>query len=178
MESPTWETYQPTRRHGAELPGQRQAAIIWMPHRSAAHPLSRDKETGRPLPPRYPELSVQQDCRLCHIAPEFWSSASTQSSFAGNIKESVHGSSPHIAPRAAMIAPDFAPVRTTLASRSPTGSIAPPTVEGACARTGAKDKRGPGQRGLYLDQFPKFEPDSLKTNNIRQLNKRLGAVCG
>ena len=47
---------------------------------------------------------------------------------------------PHIAPGAAMIAPDFAPVRTTLASYSPTGSIATPMVAGACARTGAKDK--------------------------------------
>ena len=35
-----------------------------------------------------------------------------------------------------MIAEDFGPVRTTLASRSPTESIAGTTVEGACARTG------------------------------------------
>ena len=34
------------------------------------------------------------------------------------------------------IAEDFGPVRTTLASRSPTESIAGPTVEGARARTG------------------------------------------
>ena len=55
--------------------------------------------------------------------------------------------SPHIAPRAAMIAPDFAPVRVLA-----TGSIATPMVEGACARTGAKDKRGRGQRSLHPEQ--------------------------
>ena len=37
------------------------------------------------------------------------------------------------------IAEDFGPVRATLASRSPTESIAGPTVEGACARTGAAE---------------------------------------
>ena len=55
--------------------------------------------------------------------------------------------SPHIAPRAVMIAPDFA-LLCVLA----TASIAPPMVEGACARRRAKDKRGRGQRVLYLVQ--------------------------
>ena len=49
--------------------------------------------------------------------------------------------SPHISPRAANIAPDFAPVRV-LAS----ASIAGPMLERAWTRTGAKDKRDRGQR--------------------------------
>ncbi len=50
--------------------------------------------------------------------------------------------------RAVMIAEDFRPVRTTLASRSPTESLAVPRVEGARARTGRKDRRGRGQRSV------------------------------
>ena len=60
--------------------------------------------------------------------------------------------SPHIAPRAVMLAPDFALLRVLA-----TGSIAPSMVEGACARRRAKDKRGcvrvRSQRILYLAQF-------------------------
>ena len=69
---------------------------------------------------------------------------------------SLQESSPHIAPRAAMIAEDFCRVRTTLASRSPSGSIATSMVERACARTRQKDRRGRGRghcrRGLYPEQ--------------------------
>ena len=52
--------------------------------------------------------------------------------------------SPHIAPRAAKIAEDFARVRVLA-----TESIATPMVEGARTRTRAKDRRGRGQRGLW-----------------------------
>ena len=55
----------------------------------------------------------------------------------------ANGPSPHIAPRAAMIAEDFARVRVLA-----TESIATPMVEGARTRTRAKDRRGRGQRGL------------------------------
>ena len=56
---------------------------------------------------------------------------------------SVTLSSPHFSPGAVMIAEDFGPVRVLA-----TESIAGPTVEGACARTGPKDPRGHGQRSL------------------------------
>ena len=48
-----------------------------------------------------------------------------------------------------MIAPDFGRMRVLA-----TESIAPPMVEGACARMRPKDKRGRGQRGLYAEQSP------------------------
>ena len=47
-----------------------------------------------------------------------------------------------------MIAPDFALLRVLA-----TGIIAPPMVEGACARKRAKDKRGRGQRILSGTTF-------------------------
>ena len=53
--------------------------------------------------------------------------------------------SPHISPRAAMIAADPGPVRVLA-----TESIAGPTPEGARARTGPGDPRGRGQRTLFL----------------------------
>ena len=51
--------------------------------------------------------------------------------------------SPDISPVAAMIAEDFGSVRVLA-----TESIAGTTFEVACARTGPKDRRGRGQRGL------------------------------
>ena len=48
-----------------------------------------------------------------------------------------------------MIAQDFARLRVLA-----TGIIATPMVEGACARTRAKDQRGRGQRNLYHDRKP------------------------
>ena len=60
------------------------------------------------------------------------------------------GTSPHIAPRAAMIAADFARVRVLA-----TESIATPMVEGARTRTRAKDRQGRGQRGLWPEPSSK-----------------------
>ena len=57
-------------------------------------------------------------------------------------RKAVLMASPHIAPRAAMIAEDFARVRVLA-----TESIATPMVERARTRTRAKDRRGRGQRG-------------------------------
>ena len=51
------------------------------------------------------------------------------------VNETVKVASPHIAPRAAMIAADFARVRVLA-----TESIATPMVEGARTRTRAKDR--------------------------------------
>ena len=61
----------------------------------------------------------------------------------GDATRGGDGSSPHFSPGAVMIAEDFGPVRVLA-----TESIAGPTVEGACARTGPKDPRGHGQRSL------------------------------
>ena len=75
-------------------------------------------------------------------------------------------SSPHVAPRAAMIAEDICPrARGGLGPGRPrrrlgpglfarvrvlaTESVATPVVEGARTRTRAKDRRGRGQRGLW-----------------------------
>ena len=46
-----------------------------------------------------------------------------------------------------MIVQDFARVRVRVRVLA-SGSIAPPMVERACARTRAKDQRGRGQRGM------------------------------
>ena len=74
--------------------------------------------------------------------------------------------------RAAMIAEDSCRVRTTLASRSPSRSIAPPMVERACARTRQKDRRGRGhrRRGLYPEKIPnKFiQPSKNKQHSSIQ----------
>ena len=76
-----------------------------------------------------------------------------------------------------MIAPDFARMRVLA-----TGSIAPPMVEGACARIRAKDKRGRGQRGLYntvkvrsAKQTPK-QQEKLRKNKKKFENPISGLV--
>ncbi len=56
-----------------------------------------------------------------------------------------------------MIAEDFGRVRVLA-----TESIAVPTVEGACARTGPKDPRGRGQRSPYLARLLGIVVNCLK----------------
>ena len=58
------------------------------------------------------------------------------------VRPAHHRASRRLYPRAAMIAEDPGPVRVLA-----TESIAGPTFEGACARTGPGDPRGRGQRG-------------------------------
>ena len=81
-----------------------------------------------------------------------------------------------------MIAEDFCRVRTTLASRSPSGSIATSmwsehvrahgkkTGEGAAAATAGAVCTWKNSR--------KSANNRAKTNTIRPFNKRLGEICG
>ena len=86
--------------------------------------------------------------------------------------------SPHISPRAAKIAPDFAPVRVLgrALSRGARGdtprmnkSIAGPMVERAWTRTGAKDKRDRGQRTVLPPQRPSL---GMKLNENKELSEK------
>ena len=69
--------------------------------------------------------------------------------------------SPHFSPGAVMIAEDFGRVRVLA-----TESIAGPTVEGACARTGPKDPRGRGQRSPYLARSLRIVLNCLKPKSL------------
>ena len=81
--------------------------------------------------------------------------------------------SPHMSPRAVMIAQDFARVRV-LAS----GSIAAAYgVASMCAHAGKRPARA-RQRCLFLAQPLKIERTSLKCNDLYSFNKRLGDICG
>ena len=60
-----------------------------------------------------------------------------------------------------MIAEDFGRVRVLA-----TESIAGPTVEGACARTGPKDPRGRGQRSPYLARSLGIVLNCLKPKSL------------
>ena len=115
------------RAYGAVLRHAKRACFRWIPG-------ALDCFKGAGEPHRTPALMAGFNAVPCASAPR---------------RAGAKTLSPQIAPRAAMIAEDFCRLRTTLASRSPSGSIAPPMVERACARKRQKDRRGRGQRSLY-----------------------------